>query len=57
MSGARCGANVEPGGTEWGRAPPKIEQTTTDAQTIHRFGRGQASEGDGSLATGRRRGH
>ncbi len=36
-SGTRRGANVEPGGTEWGPAPPKIDPTTEDVQAIHRL--------------------
>ncbi len=35
--GTRRGANVEPGGTEWGPAPSTIEQTTADVQAIHRL--------------------
>jgi hypothetical protein len=55
--GTTRGANVEPGGTEWGPAPPKIEQTTAERAGDPPLGREQASEGDGSLATGYQLGH
>jgi len=55
--GTRRGANVEPRGTEWGPAPPKIEQTTAERAGDPPLGREQASEDDGYLAIGDRLGH